>query len=268
MRTLLFVCLLCAPALASAPGEPADCNDWQLLEPGLGCEILTADWPCLDADPWCSSDLSGFVQDNTFASYFMRAAGGGVEVVRLAGEAETVVARLTARAPDEAMACGPSGTTRPRCLAFHSSGRLVVAVSLSVWPATAGVRVFALSGLASLHDLALSFDPAAQSFGLRVPVSPEGLGQADVFNVYTGPVTRPLGLENGAPFRCGIPGSEAGSWVRLGDLPAPGPGAAVWILSTVGDDGITRAGREAPAGVLRGRDPARLPECPTRADPT
>ena len=68
MRYALILFLICTPALASAPGEPADCNDWQLLEPGLGCEIVTQAFPCNHGDgafdPWCHLPLAGVVLDN------------------------------------------------------------------------------------------------------------------------------------------------------------------------------------------------------------
>ena len=39
----LAVFLLCTPALASAPGEPADCSDWQFFQPGLSCAVFAGD---------------------------------------------------------------------------------------------------------------------------------------------------------------------------------------------------------------------------------
>ena len=94
-----------------------------------------------------------------------------------------------------------------------------------------------------------------------MPVTPEGLTGADRFDVYVGDLTRPLDLAGASSLRCNVPGAAPGTWVPLADLPIPEPGRARYILSTVTHDGVTRAGREAPAGVLHGRDPSRLPEC-------
>ena len=44
MRTLLVLCVLgvvCVlPVAASDPGQPLDCSDWVLLEPGYTCQAL------------------------------------------------------------------------------------------------------------------------------------------------------------------------------------------------------------------------------------
>ena len=108
----------------------------------------------------------------------MRDLLSGIEVLRVVGGQETVIARLVDD-PDTVQTCDCCTERYPACLAFHAaSGRLLVSVELLPYNSTpsngipAGTRTFALSGLASMHELALSYDPAAQSFGLRVPVSP------------------------------------------------------------------------------------------------
>jgi len=61
MRRLIGILLFAAglvPIHASDPGDPLDCSDWVLLEPGLSCVALIP-YPC-EESPWCpiSSDVT------------------------------------------------------------------------------------------------------------------------------------------------------------------------------------------------------------------
>ena len=127
---------------------------------------MTQAFPCNHGDgafdPWCHLPLAGVVLDNLESAYRVRDLLSGIEVLRVVGGQETVIARLVDD-PDTVQTCDCCTERYPACLAFHAaSGRLLVSVELLPYDSTpsngipAGTRTFALSGLASMHELALS----------------------------------------------------------------------------------------------------------------
>ncbi len=64
------------PAFASDPGQPLDCSDWELLQPGYSCSTWLA-FPCAIGDELCWLGASPHkVFDNAGWQYFHRILDG------------------------------------------------------------------------------------------------------------------------------------------------------------------------------------------------
>ena len=60
----LLVAFACSGAFASELGNPLDCSDWIMVEPGLSCSYWYQ-YSCPDSDYWCKPALSKATTDST-----------------------------------------------------------------------------------------------------------------------------------------------------------------------------------------------------------
>ena len=60
--------LLCLPVQASDPGEPLDCSDWVILEPGISCSTIIP-YPCPLPSPQCYTSSQTNIDNEGTAFY-------------------------------------------------------------------------------------------------------------------------------------------------------------------------------------------------------
>ncbi len=143
---------------------------------------------------------------------------------------------------------------------YYQFGVQVIADGMSAYHEV----IVRISGLPTLLDILLSYQPSS-TLTFNVPVHPEALPAADSFSIYAGDVETLPDLSQASPLHCTVPPDRApvpGEHLSVPDtLPDPGPGDARYYLVAVNHQGETRAGREAIAGVLQGRNADALPGC-------
>ncbi len=277
----LALAALCAPALASEPGQPLDCSDWVFNDPSLSCAIF-GDGVGLYGGG------SSTVVDHTGREVFMRMRNtgpaiqcngvGDVELMRrelIAHDANgwTVLAYVDERCgalpglvDSLDWNCGLLFNGVAGELIFNMGGSCrdsFTADDVTCWdPPHRGSGARAIRGFTTILDLFDSFTPAG--VGITVPVRPEGLRGSETFDTYMGEVTRPLNLSHAQPLRCAYPAQppQPGDWLTIPDPPRPAPGHATYVLTAVTYGGERRAGRKTGAsGRLVGRDASVLPQC-------
>src|SRR5262245_29724107 len=125
------------------------------------------------------------------------------------------------------------------------------------------LAVLKLSGLPTLFDLALTYQPPA-GLALRMPVRPEALPSADSVDLYYGPAASLANLASATPLACNVaPGAAPGSIVTVADpLPNPAVGQGRYYVAAVRHGADRRAGRRTLDGSLVGRDTSGLASCP------
>ncbi len=279
-------------ALASQPGQPLDCSDWVFLEPGLRCETLVP-FPCITAPslnpgPECYAGTNARAIDNTGALLRLvqpdssRTVCGSSftnrnEIWEFRGETQRLLAYLDER-------CVTSSPLRMDLLGLeglnagdHSygvvfdpiSGRLIfganpLCVGCPPSEDYRGGTLLAISGFATLHEVATTYSTEQAVFEFRAPVQPLGFAGVDHFDTYWGALTQPLDLSNAHPLQCAYSSTPTnpGDYLTIDvPVPNPAPGEANYVLTSVTYQGQTRAGRKASGGRLTGRDASRLPAC-------
>jgi hypothetical protein len=93
----------------------------------------------------------------------------------------------------------------------------------------------------------------------------EGFQFADWFDTYYGTLATVGDWSQFQPLQCGYPALQpsVGDYLTVADpLPTPSPGNGYYYITAVNHMGETRHGRRRSGGVLSGRDPAVLPNCP------
>ena len=124
------------------------------------------------------------------------------------------------------------------------------------------VAVLRISGLPTLFDLALTYQPPS-GLALRMPVRPEALPTADSVDVYYGPAAALSDLSSAVPLACDVAASAGpGDVVTIADpLPNPPVGQGRYYVAAVTSGADRRAGRRTLNGGLVGRTTTGLPAC-------
>jgi hypothetical protein len=193
-RLAVFVLLLTSAARASNPGEPLDCSDWVLVEPGLSCSYWLNEFRCHpQANPLCEPAVSKASTDNngrqfrivkiplstpcphTFPLYRLelRAVNGTQQTT------ETVIAYLEERC--DLTSADLTRWSYPEYLGvlfLEESGKVVLQQFRSSGLGTSteyGVADWApvFSGFPTTFDVLQTFTPQS-SLGFRVLYMPEG----------------------------------------------------------------------------------------------
>jgi len=279
--------LAVAPAVASAPGQPLDCSDWIADQPGYTCTPVRPA-PC--TSQWCANgaDYVHVLNDGALYEFRLRDLTTGVycgaagpftlrrlEFVKFDGVNETVLFHFSER-------CGASGTVdriryRTSQTFDEENGFLYVPLHVSCERGTGGSCAYPsdeypedgwnwlarIAGFTTEFDILQTYVPSA-SLGFRVPYMPEGLGGADHFDTYYGPLTRPLDFTQAQPLQCDYPAAppQVGDYLTVADtLPNPPAGTGRYYVTSATYQGQTRYGRKRQGTVMSGRDPAVLPAC-------
>ncbi len=299
MRRLVaaLALLIASTVLASPPGHPLDISDWVVAVPGLTASTYVARGTCAAVYGPVPAGCSGggaLVHEGNDGSHYIL----DVQPVDLpcdvegAGRLGVVVYRATATGQEELARIVARCVSPTRSDYVTGGGMTFSAVdgSLKIWlhsgcvssddscppdydgdgtvdtedSVRTGGWIAELRGLPTLFDELQSFAPH-DTLGFRVPVMPEGFRTADRFDTYTGEITRPLDLSGARALQCGYPTStpHAGDFEQItAPVPAPAPGHATYVLTTVTSEGRTRAGRKTnAAGRLVARDASALPAC-------
>jgi hypothetical protein len=122
----------------------------------------------------------------------------------------------------------------------------------------------AIGGFPTLFDVVQTYTPPPSQLSFRVPYMPEGLGGADHFDTYWGPLTKPIDFTQAHPLQCGYPATppHVGDYETVNDtLPTPTADSGYYYLTATTYQGQTRYGRKTSGGKLSGRDPSLLPAC-------
>jgi hypothetical protein len=294
---VLLVAFASSGALASEPGQPLDCSDWVFNEGGHGCQAVVA-WPTPSSPYVDLGDGTTRVLDT--GGRMLRVAtipapGAPLcagytllrtEILEYDGATESVVGYVDER-------CGPgttsvdeirfygydsdSPTRNPARLLFDPQhGRLLIPLDTHCHESssgsgnpycayldTVGPWLAAITGFTTTFDVLQTFTPQP-ALGFRVPYMPEGMGGADHFDTYWGPLTHPLDFTQAHPLQCGYPATapHVGDYLTVADtVPTPEPGHGVYYVTAATYQGATRYGRKTSAGHMTGRDPDLLPAC-------
>jgi hypothetical protein len=289
----LVLCVLASPALASQPGQPLDCSDWIILEAGLSCTVAIA--PDCSGQSACIRGVP-ITTDNSGRLLYIRGEvpigrcdnGGYLDLYRtsivarnLNAPGETLIAYVDDR-------CSPTGNSTDSLQANEqqetvdtpiiknpivldpASGRVLVPVRSYCrnagggCPAGGGAWLLAFNGFATTFDVLQTYTPPPTQLSFHVPYMPEGLGGADHFDTYWGPLTKPIDFTQAHPLQCAYPATppHVGDYETVSDtLPTPGPDSGYYYVTATTYQGQTRYGRKTTGGKLSGRDPALLPVC-------
>ena len=277
-------CLLLLPTWASNPGEPLDCSDWVILEPGLSCTQFIS-YPC--SNPlWCPPSKEWVTTDNVGRSLRLRRFQLGsipcsngstiadafrTELIAFDGVMETVVAFIEDRCADVPFGIDrvtpDDPTNDTNSVRFDVvQGSLYVGLmnhSFSAGLYPVGYSVVRLDGFTSVFEVMQTYTPTA-NLGFRVPYMPEGFQFADWFDTYYGDLATVGDWSQAQPLQCGCPVSTpgVGDYLTVDDpLRDPAPGTGRYYVTAVNHIGQRRYGRKRTAGVLSGRDPGVLPTC-------
>lgn len=278
---------------ASEPGQPLDCSDWVINEPGLTCSTWASRGSLSDSSPFVARG-SNLAIDNSGAMYSLRHTwlppapynGERLELLRLTrGGVEEVLATIRSRPRPNGgedrirpitSNWDASGYDRDYRMPLHSvlsfdavNGRLLVPAFVDCSDCGGppsyydGWTILAFDGLAPLYEIQQSYIPPS-SIGFHVPTSPEGMRAADHFDTYWGDLTPAVDFTQAHPLQCGFPADppQVGEYLTVPDpLPNPDAGHGRWYLTAATYQGETRYGRKGSHGHLSGRDPALLPAC-------
>ena len=291
MRTLLVLCVLgvvCVlPVAASDPGQPLDCSDWVLLEPGYTCQALD-----VFADFTKGSNLA---LDNT--GRFLSVEGG--PDVEMYNDWYSPMSFLSLRVGDVIVATvqdrvGSGGCsdhmrpTRPYCSTAYQggpcvgyglhlgrtvvfdpvNGRALIPVEVYGWSGSrcgySESKIIAIGGFTTLYDIQQTYTPSAASLSFHVPVMPEGMAAADYFDTYWGDLATVGNWSQAHGLQCHYPATAParGDYLTAVDtLPSPPPGHGYYYVTAATYQGQTRYGRKTCGARLTGRDPGVLPAC-------
>ncbi len=294
------VVLVLGSTFASEPGQPLDCSDWVVTEPGLSCRpyapigsgipphlLMTGANQAIDNQGNLLYLL--FYSDGNINERGTRTNSiNRVEVRRYDGQASTLLAYIENRpaaAPNRWDGIWTSGDFRwgsgwdasvKDVLTFDAvNGRLLVPLDSFCLgtdcppdyvpqDALRGRWIAAIEGFTSLYEVQQSYSPQTNTIGFRVPRLPEGMAAADRFDTYYGPLANPIDFTQAQPLQCGYPASppQVGDYLTVGDpLPNPPSGTGRYYVTAATYQGQTRYGRKRQGTVMSGRDPAVLPAC-------
>jgi hypothetical protein len=286
--SLLLLCTVglgLTPSYASEPGQPLDCSDWVISEPGISCREIrecgveattgNVDFPCYNlsgsgidtegavlglervepADLLCGGNRLGRLDFRSFGNNVDRSLGS-----------------VSERCVNPARSCLDKIAMQNR--AFDpSNGRLYVWFRSyqdnsgscgDGWPPFYDRQWLAVfEGFTTTFEILQTYTPSA-SLGFRVPYMPEGLPAADHFDTYYGPLVKPIDFSQAQGLQCDYPATPPviGDYLEVADsVPMPAPGRGYYYVTAVTHLGQTRYGRKASGGVLSGRDPALLSAC-------
>ena len=123
----------------------------------------------------------------------------------------------------------------------------------------------AVTGLATLAEILLSYEPAGGALSWRTPGFPLGLPSADRFEIYTGALGHVPLFTDAQPIDCSVPAAghpAVGEYISIADpLPDPPVGEGRYVVVAVEQGSETRFGRQRMGGVTSGRDPGDFPAC-------
>jgi hypothetical protein len=261
------VTLACSPALASQPGQPLDCSDW-VLSPGYSCSYyyggpFSGDWTGQRGTDLAIDNLGGLLRLDGGTGIFVNrldpvAGQGTIAFVQNrpngSGDFDYAV-------PSCSYGGGCSGG-RSNLLIFDPVGGKLIFGVISWGPGYVYSSTIVISGFPSLFDVLQTYTPPPSQLGFRVPPMPEGLGGADHFDTYWGPLTKPIDFTQAHSLECGYPATppHVGDYEIVTDaLPTPAPDSGYYYLTATTYQGQTRYGRKTSNGKLSGRDPALLP---------
>ena len=132
-------------------------------------------------------------------------------------------------------------------------------------PGPMGFVYVKISGLPSIFELALTYQPATASFSWIVPPRPYALPGVDSFSVYKGEGSTASDLSQATPLDCTVPAGRPpvpGEQLTVPDTTAdPAVGQATYFVVAANHARQTRVGRQAVGGVLQGRDATALTGC-------
>ena len=273
---LAALVLVLGPAFASEPGQPLDCSDWVILEPGISCTTLVP-YPWSGVSPSAQQLAFGTKIDNNGNGLFFTTQITGPtacdipssryirrwDLVRTTPQgAETVLASFNERCVN-----GSGDLIEYPWYGFDATnGRLTLAYSnRSTTDAYAyAPQRIAFTGFATLFDVLQTFNPESSTLGFRVPYMPEGMGGADLFDTYWGNLGNPIDFTQAQPLQCGYPSTppQVGDYLTVAaTLPNPPAGQGRYYITAATYQGQTRYGRKRQGTVMSGRDPSVLPAC-------
>ena len=271
---VLFVTVCLLPAWASSPGQPLDCSDWVILEPGISCSTIIP-YPCPLPSPQCYTSSQTNIDNEGTAFYIAETLlGDGAcsdcghcifrrELSRITPQGDiTLIAYVDERCNgldevDQAQNVGVGFDP-------YSGSLYVFFQNISKGAYPAAWQKLGLDGFATVFDVLQTFTPTADAIGFRVPYMPDGFPAADWFNSYYGDLATVGDWSQAQPLQCSYPASmpTVGDYLTVVDpLPDPAPGTGRYYFTSVNYQGQIRYGRKAAGGVLSGRDPAVLPAC-------
>ena len=276
--TFLLLIGVVTMAQASEPGQPLDCSDWVLLDPGLSCSVWvdcppdaepTDQAPCMGAGSVSAFDNEarllrvlvtdiGPCGDRTLRRHELRALDG-------------VSWAILAYLDDRCFSSGRADGLHRMEMEFDSiGGRLALSMHGGCFVG-GGIAcdnyndkwtLAVIDGLTPLFEISQQYTPSG-SLTFRVPALPEGLEAADHFDTYWGPLGHPTDFTQAMGLRCQYPAPipEPGDHLEVPDtLPDPAVGEGYYYVTAV-THLETRYGRRSEDGQLSGRDPSRLPSC-------
>lgn len=284
---LFAMAVLLLPAWASNLGEPLDCSDWTLNQPGFTCVEQQSDCTGLP----CTRGATLIEVTNAGQLLGLRSdVGGGCgpvvlfrwELFTTDGLNEDIVGWVVERCADPVTGTKDAfepileQNPNPKLAVIHFDavgGRLLL-------PATSRCRMGALGtscgvdqynvswlleikGFAPLLDVFQSYEPMSSQLSFRVPAMPESFQAADSFDTYYGQLGN-YDFSQAQSLQCDYPTAipAVGDYLTVADtLPTPAPGTGRWYLTAVNYQGETRYGRKNIGGALSGRDPSVLPGC-------
>lgn len=290
LPVVVVVACMC-PAWASNPGEPLDCSDWVILEPGIVCSAVRT---CSETRD-CLVSRDNRALDNGGNTLRIKRTSLGTsgcgflaryELVRQSETGTEVLAYLDER-------CGPSSSDKFKgycdddvpggdqfsgpfvsiengagaSVAFSpTEGRLLVTAITyhGQVPPSFDVSVFEFTGFSTLFEILQTYEPTSGPLSFRVPYMPEGFPGASYFDTYYGDLATVGDWSQAQPLQCEYPASppEMGDYLTVTDpLPDPPVNHGRYYVTAVNYMGQVRYGRKSSGGVLTGRDPALLPAC-------
>ena len=280
--SILIVAVL--PALASEPGQPLDCSDLAVFEPGYACQQISPR-PCTSEA--CRNGNAERVIDNQGRIIYVKAVATGAQCnirALLATEIRIVDGledRLLARIEDRCVVEHDSFTDvlTPAAmsngygrLSFDEErGRLLIPMASDVYRQGGnppnyggGAWLMAIDGFAREFDILNSYIPDLSAIAFRAPSMAFGFPAVDQFDTFYGDISALGDFTQAHPLQCDYPSSppQVGDYLTVADtLPDPPAGHGRYYITAATYQGQTRYGRQGHQGHLSGRDPALLPVC-------
>ena len=298
MRQVLIPLIVAAAcsmsSWASSPGQPLDCSDWVIAEPGFACRVFAASG-ALTHPSWWQGKGSGFATDNQGNilmlrfTYIETYSGGDntlarLELIRTNGLSESVLAYVEDRHHatgrdalrplyqwdteiDRGVTPWLNGYTVDALTFDRSGGRVLIFVTSRCglcddyadkdW-------VVAIEGFTTTFEVLQSYEPTSGPVSFRVPYMPEGFPAASYFDTYYGDLATVGDWSKAQPLHCGDPATapHVGDYLTVPDpLPDPPLNHGRYYVTAVNYMGQVRYGRKSSGGVLDGRDPEQMPVC-------
>lgn len=266
--------------VASQPGQPLDCSDWVILEPGVSCHELlecglepttgNVNFPCqgISSAPIDAQGRElGFEHREPGAPFCGYGFGAPTfELKSFDGTTERLLASVNFRCVNQSIGCydaiqgvGSFDAINGRYLVYFESR------SRGCSPAYERHWMAAFEGFATLFEVLQTYTPQPAQLAFRVPAHPEGFRSADRFSTYWGRVSDLPDFTEAHPIACHYPATppSAGQYITVADTsPLPQPGQANYVVTAVSYGAERRYGRQKLGPSMTGRDPALLPNCP------